>query len=86
MVRFENEVRKANSKIKIDSPPNKPSKEGTGDLHERIMGLLRPYILPSEKKLLPPKPTTKQVQQALKVFFGYADELVTALGLSVGAQ
>jgi hypothetical protein len=86
MVRFENEVRAANNKVTIDFPPPNPSKEGSGDLHERIMALLRPYMLPSEKKLLPPKPTTEQTEQALKVFFGYAEELVKALGLSVGTQ
>jgi len=83
MVRFEKEVEAANGKVTIDVEPSKPSREGFGDLNERIMALLRPYERPSEKKLLPHKLTTSQVEQVLKVFFGYADELVTALGLSI---
>ncbi len=82
MVRYEEELDAANSKVVITIiEPSKKSREASEDLPERILAMLHPYLRPGEKKLLPRRPSSAQIERAIKVFFGYVGELVTALGL-----
>jgi hypothetical protein len=48
-----------------------------------ILQMLKLYERPDEKALIPPRPTEKQLKQALERFFSYATEIITALGLPV---
>jgi hypothetical protein len=77
MARFERQENAANSKVSIVIGPHE--KESSG-LQQRILQMLKPYELSSEKGLLPRQPTPQQREEALKFFFGLADELIHALG------
>jgi hypothetical protein len=83
MARFEKELQAANSKVVIAAKMNKSPKEVSGDLPEMIMALLRPYERPNDKKLIPPKPTTAQVEKIRKTILGPAEELARTLGLPI---
>jgi hypothetical protein len=78
MARFQEQEKTANSKVSIVI---RPHEKESADLQQRILQMLKPYELPSEKSLLPRQPTPKQREEALKYFFGLADELTQALGL-----
>lgn len=77
MARFERQQNAANSKVSIVISPHEKE---SSDLQQRILQMLKPYELPSEKSLLPRQPTPQQREEALKFFFGLADELTHALG------
>ncbi|HEV7938299.1 MAG TPA: hypothetical protein VGP18_09785 [Solirubrobacteraceae bacterium] len=77
MARFERQENAANSKVSIVI---RPHEKESSDLQQRILHMLEPYELPSEKGLLPRQPTSQQREEALKFFFGLADELTHALG------
>jgi hypothetical protein len=80
MARYERQELAANSKVTIVV---RPHEKGAGGLHEMILLMLKPYERPNERALIPPQPSTHQIEMALKVFFSYAIELVGALGLPV---
>jgi hypothetical protein len=77
---YERQENAANSKVTIVVHPHE---KGSGSLEEMILQMLNPYERPDEKALIPPRPTEKQLKQALERFFSYATEIITALGLPV---
>jgi hypothetical protein len=77
MARFERQDNAANSKVAIVI---RPHEKESSELQQRILQMLEPYEFPSEKSLVPRRPTSQQREEALKFFFGLADELTQALG------
>ena len=77
MARFERQENAANSKVEIVI---RPHEKESSELQQRILQMLKPYELPSEKSWVPRQPTPRQREEALKFFFGLADELTQALG------
>lgn len=78
MAEFERQDQAANSKVVINFNPHE---NGSEDLQEMIMRMLKPYERPGEKALIPHKPTGRQEELAVKSFLSSAKELIEALGL-----
>jgi hypothetical protein len=85
-IRFLREAEAANDKVGIVvKPPEKPP----GGLDEKIRVLLKPYERPSEKAIIPRRPSRHASELgeelALKLVFGPAEEVESALGLPAAA-
>jgi hypothetical protein len=81
-VRFGKEFNAANDKTKIAVKPGEASLEG---LQEVILRKLKPYEVPSERAIIPPRLTKREQERAevlgLKLVFGTAGAVANALGL-----
>lgn len=83
MARYQREITAANGKVTINVEPHE---KFSGGLQERIQEMLKPYERPSEKRLVPKKPSPAQEDRAAAHLFAYVDELLEALGLTVPPQ